>query len=196
MKKNQGYTLIELIIVLAIIAILSVMSFVTIGVIKQAQYNAAASSLSNQMGSLLVKTRALSEAKDEPLCMLIHRYSKKVTLKDGKVIKKGSYALILGYDNGKGFVVKNTGNAFSEDDLDIVTEDILTNIITIKYTSKDDTPCGITGLDETDNMIIEFNKATGGVRYGAGDYEIIYENGNRTVAVVKLDATTGNHYLK
>lgn len=194
MRKNQGYTLIELIIVLAIIAILSAMSFVTIGIIRQAQYNSAASTLSNQMGSLLVKTKAVSEAKDEPLCMLVHRYSKMVTLDDGKVIRKGSYVLILGYDTGSGFVVKNTGNAFSEDDTSIIAEDILTNIITIKYNTTDSVACGITGLSDTEHMIIEFKKSDGSVRYGSGSYEIIYND--RTVATVKLDATTGNHYLK
>ncbi len=194
MKKNQGYTLIELIIVLAIIAILSAVSFVTIGIIRQAQYNAAASTLSNQMGSLLVKTKAVSEAKTDPLCMYIHKYSDTVTLDDGKVIREGSYVLILGYDTGSGFVVKNTGNAFSETDTSIQVEDVLTNIITIKYNSTDTDACGIAGLDDTDNMIIEFVKSNGSVRYGAGSYEIIYNN--RTVATVKLDKTTGNHYLK
>lgn len=194
MRKNQGYTLIELIIVLAIIAILSAMSFVTIGIIRQAQYNAAASSLSNQMGSLLVKTKAVSEAKNDTLCMLVHRYSKTVTLDDGKVIRKGSYALILGYDTGSEFKVKNTKSAFSEDDTSIIVEDVLTNIITIKYTTADSVACGITGLSDTEHMIIEFKKSNGSVRYGAGSYEIIYNN--RTVATVKLDATTGNHYLK
>lgn len=194
MKKNRGYTLIELIIVLAIIAILSAMSFVTIGIIRQAQYNAAASTLSNQMGSLLVKTKAVSEAKTDPLCMLVHRYSKMVTLDDGKVIKQGSYALILGYDTGSDFIVKNTGAAFSEDDTSIVVEDVLTNIITIKYTTADTTGCGITGLSDTEHMIIEFKKSDGSVRYGSGSYEIIFSN--RTVATVNLDKTTGNHYLK
>ncbi|MGN0438142.1 MAG: prepilin-type N-terminal cleavage/methylation domain-containing protein [Lachnospiraceae bacterium] len=194
MKKNQGYTLIELIIVLAIIAILTGMSFVTIAVIRQAQYNSSASTLSNQMGSLLVKTKAVSEAKDDPLCMLLHKYSKTVTLDDGKVIRKGSYALILGRDTSSGFVVKNTNSAFSEDDTSIVVEDVLASIISIKYTSTDDDPFAVSGSNDTDHLIIEFVKSNGSVRYGSGSYEIIYNE--RTVATVKLDKTTGNHYLK
>ena len=199
-KNNEGYTLIELVIVIAIMAILSAMSFVTIGIIKQAQYNAAASTLSNQMGALLVKTKAISEAKDKPLCMLIHRNNTlddsdyPLTLKDGTVIRKNSYSLILGYNDGTDFIVKSTGSPFSESDLNTVVEDVLPNIITIDYDSKDKVACGIAGLDESNNLIIEYNKSTGGVRYGAGDYKIIYND--RTVATVKLDATTGNHYLK
>ena len=43
-------------------------------------------------------------------------------------------------------------------------------------------------------MIIEFNKSNGSVRYGAGTYEIVYNN--KVVATVYLDADTGNHYVK
>ncbi len=199
-KNNEGYTLIELIIVIAIMAILSGVSFVTIGIIKKAQYNAAASTLSNQMGALLVKTKAISEAKDQRLCMLVHRNNTlddsdyPLTLNDGTVIRKNSYSLILGYHDGSDFIVKSTGAAFSESDLDTVVEDVLPNIITIDYATKDTTACSIAGLDTSDNLIIEYNKSTGGVRYGSGDYKIIYNE--RTVATVKLDAVTGNHYLK
>lgn len=184
MKKNNGYTLVELIIVIAIMAILSGMSFVTINIIKQARYNAAISTLSNQMGSLLVKTRALSEAKDGPLCMKIQYNEDEVNLSDGTYLRPGSYTLTLGYHNGTSFVEKESGKI----------EASLPNIVKLKYTSDDKTSCDIAGLDESNNMIIEFDKATGGVRYGAGSYQVIY-NG-RVVGTVNLDATTGNHYIK
>lgn len=184
MKKNHGYTLIEMIIVIAIIAILSGVSFVTIGIIKQAKCNAAATTLSNQMGSLLVKTRALSKAKDSPLCMKIQYNDSDVTFADGTFAKAGSYSLILGYDNGTTFVEKTADTV----------ETTLPDIITINYTSTDKQSCSIAGLDASKNMIIEFNKSNGSVRYGAGTYEIVF-NG-KVVATVYLDADTGNHYVK
>lgn len=191
MKKNHGYTLIEMIIVMAIIVILSGVSFVTIGIIKQAKCNSAATTLSNQIGSLLVKTRALSEAKKSatdpkksPLCMKIQYNDSDVTFADGTYAKAGSYSLILGYDNGTTFVEKTADTV----------EATLPDIITINYTSTDKKSCSITGLDTSTNMIIEFNKSNGSVRYGAGTYEIVYNN--NVVATVYLDADTGNHYVK
>ena len=59
MKKNKGYTLIEMIIVIAIMAILTAVAFVTLGVIHQAKCNAAVNSLDNQIGSLWIKTKAI-----------------------------------------------------------------------------------------------------------------------------------------
>ncbi len=189
MKKNQGYTLIEAIIVMAIIAILSGMSFVTLGIIKQAKCSEAANTISNQIGSLLTKTKALSEAKDKPLCMMIQYNDSNVTYSDGTTAKAGSYSIVLGYHDGTGFTVKSATPSG-----DYKAEATLPNILTVKYTSTDKKPCNIAGLDAEKKMIIEFNKANGSVRYGAGTYEIVY-NGS-TVATVHLDATTGNHYVK
>ncbi|MDE6761269.1 MAG: prepilin-type N-terminal cleavage/methylation domain-containing protein [Lachnospiraceae bacterium] len=187
-RKNKGYTLIEAIIVIAIIAILSGMSFVTIGIIKQAKCNAAASALDAQMGSLLIKTKAVSEAKDSPLCMLIQYNNSDINFADGTIAKRGSYSLILGYNDGSSFTPKEVdadGNA--------VVETTLPNILSINYTPEAGAgECSF--VDGTETMLIEFKKADGSVRYGAGSYEIIY-NGNK-VATVKLDAATGNHSVK
>lgn len=191
MKKDKGYTLVELIIVIAIIAIMAGFSFSAIAVIKQARYNTAASTLSNQMGSLHVKTRAISEAKNEPLCILLHKNDEKVDLNDGSVLRKGSYSLVLGYDAGTSIKDKNTNNTFDETKLKVV-EASLPNIIEINYTPENDAQ--IHDCNDNDNIVIEFNKSTGKVRYGAGTYKLLY-NG-RTVATVTLDETTGNHYLK
>lgn len=185
MRKNQGYTLIEMIIVIAIIAILSGVSAITIGIIKKAKYNEAAVTLNNQMGSLLVKTKAISEAKTNPLCMKIQYNDADVTYADGSLAKAGTYSLILGYHNGTTFVPKTADTA----------EATLPNIITIKYTQEAGTSaCNIAGLDTDKNMVIEFDKSNGSVRYGAGTYDIIF-NGD-TVATVRLDAATGKHSVK
>lgn len=183
MKQNKGYTLVEVIIVIAIMAILSGMSFVTLGVIKQAKCNTAIQNLNDQIASLLVKTRALSEAKNERLCLLIRKNTGgEVTYADGTTAKQNTYSVILGTENG---------TAFLEKEVD-VAEATLTDLVTISYTPADATQeCPASGTDE---MIIEFNKSNGSVRYGAGDYTFTY-NG-MTIGTVHLDATTGNHKVE
>lgn len=185
MKQNKGYTLVEVIIVIAIMAILASMSFVTLGIIKQAKCNTAASNLNDQIGSLLVKTRALSEAKTDKLCLLIRKNSATVTYADGTNARKNSFSVILGTENGSSFTEKEADTA----------EVTLPDLITIDYTPSDSTQiCPVSGVDKESYMIIEFNKANGSVRYGAGDYDIKY-NGS-TVATVHLDAATGSHKVE
>lgn len=192
--NNKGYTLVEMIIVLAIIAILSGLSFVTLGIINQARYNAAAETLSEQMGSLLVKTRALSKTESDTMCLAII----KVT---GSSVSRnvGTYELILGKDSSK----NGTSVMF---ETTAVAEATLPRILdSVTYSPSPDgsqqaAMIGepVTGLgDITQGEIvgfIEFNKSDGSVRYGAGQYKLFY-NG-KVVATVHLDQTTGNHYVK
>lgn len=182
MRKNRGYTLIEAIIVIAIIAILSGASLVTIGIIRKAKVQAAATTLNNQIGGLLTKTRALSEAKNERLCLKIERIDADKTFANGTTAVADSYVLILGYHNGTGFVEKTADTA----------EATLPNFIEIEYETDDGTACNIADMDD-DHMYIEFNKSNGSVRYGSGKYKIKY--GGNLAATVVLDASTGNHYL-
>ena len=164
-------------------AILSGMSFVTIGIIKRAKCNAAASTLNAQMGSLLIKTKALSEAQGDRLCMKIVHNATDVTYANGTIAKAGSYSLILGYDDGISFTEKTADTV----------EATLPNILKIEYEPESGTSdCSL--VDGTEEMLIEFNKSNGSVRYGAGKYKIIYAN--NTVATVSLDASTGNHFVK
>ncbi len=196
MKKNKGYTLIEMIIVIAIMAILTAVAFVTLGVIHQAKCNAAVNSLDNQIGSLWIKTKAISQGKTQtsptssepgaayPLCMQL---CKNVDSTDD--IRDGSYEIILGYEDGTNFIQKEKVEA-------------LTDIVSIKYTEtsghaeqRHSTLTSSPNADgTTDNILIEFNKSDGSVKYGAGTYEVIYNNS--TVASIYLDSITGNHYIK
>lgn len=219
MKKNRGYTLIEMIIVIAIMAILAGMSFITIFIIKQAKANAVVSTLNNQIASLQVKTRALSEAKDSHLAMMIVKNSKSVEYANstGATVyaKAGTYSVFLGNHDGSTFTFKTNKNG------EIVPETVLTELVDIRYTAGGNisgmkaagTEVAVKDviLPETDNdkngdgiddfdlagrkcFLIEYNKANGTVRYGAGTYEIIY--GGNVIGSVYLDQETGSHSLK
>jgi len=204
MKKNKGYTLVEMLIVIAIMAIVSGMAFVTIGIVYQAKYNAAIDTLNSQMDSLWIKTKALSQGKVQvdgadqisdktkveavyPLCMRI----KENTADDD--VRDGSYEVSIGYyDVSKDKFVEKEKVA------------TLTDIININYNAAKDeqkhpknaTPTKANGdtYSSTSEVYIEFNKSDGSVRYGAGTYEIIFND--RVVGTVYLDAMTGNHYAK
>lgn len=202
MKKNKGYTLVETLIVIAIMAIVSAMAFVTIGIIYQAKYNAAIDELNTQINSVWIKTKALSQGKIQtnanqitddtkdsavyPLCMMIVENTDSTD-----DIKDGSYELILGYEDGTNFIEKE----------DIT---LLTNIININYVpSSDSQKHALTAETvkedgeqhgSTSKILIEFNKSDGSVKYGAGTYQVIYND--RVVGSVYLDPTTGNHYTK
>lgn len=201
MKANKGYTLVEMIIVMAIIAILSGLSFITLGVINRAKCDTAADSINNQMASLLVKTKAISQAKNERLCMII---KKNTSCSTGAQTNVGTYSIILGTDSagdGTGFVEKEAG----------VTEATLAKVVEkIVYTEADSTQKSTCiGTSITNNNFdkaeggtlsgdiiayIEFNKSNGSVVKGAGRYDLYYQN--EIIATVYLDKDTGNHYIK
>lgn len=194
-RKNKGYTLIEMIIVIGIIAIISGMSFVTIGIIKRAKCNAAATTIDSQMSTLLLKTKALSEAKGSRLCMMIVHNDNDLTYEDGTFAKADSYSIVLGYDKGTSFnekAAEDNGDVETLPDIR-VAEATLPNILDIRYTPEAGAASSSLA-DGTNTMLIEFDKATGSVRYGAGTYEIVL-NGD-TVATVRLDSATGTHSVK
>lgn len=192
MKKNKGYTLIEVIIVLAIMAVLAGLSFVSLGVMHQAKYNAAANTINNEMSTLWMQTKTMSQPKEQtskpgasakekyPICMQIKRNADK------------SYSIIYGYDSGTAFEEKVAGEVSST----------IPKILNIEFIAKDPTKEHPTNTfvaegsssNVIDSMLIEFNKADGSVKYGAGTYNIIYSD--RTVVSIYLDSVTGKHYIK
>ncbi len=196
MRKNKGYTLVEALIVIAIMAVVSALAFVTIGIIYQAKYNAAIDTFETQMNSLWIKTKALSQGKEQtdanmttgsdasdkyPLCMYVVKNTDSTD-----DVKDDSYELILGYDKGSDFEEKETISA-------------LTNIVSIRYTAATSSQrhpnlTTANNGNSTEKILIEFNKSDGSVKYGAGVYEFIYNN--RVVGSIYLDSITGNHYIK
>jgi len=170
-------------------AILAGLSFVSLGIINQAKYNAATTELNNQMSSLWIKTKALSEAKNEdyPLGIFIRKNTDSTD-----DVKDGSYQILLGYVGDGSFLYKlNDGK--------LAVETVLPSIVDIKYIPSDDSQKHTlvrpkSDTDIKDWILIQFNKSDGSVKYGAGTYEIVYKG--ETVMSVYLDPITGNHYIK
>lgn len=183
MAKNKGYTLVELIIVIAIMAILSSVSFMAIGIIKESKRQSAVSTLDNQMGSCWIRTKAVSAVTagtETPLCMVIRKRT------------DGCYAIMTGYINGSNITDKD-GNEL-DPDTDANCEAILSKqIVRITY-SPSATGQQWSGTD----MIVQFIKSDGTTQYGGGSYKLYTgKTGNEQLyATVYLDPVSGKHYIK
>ncbi|MDD6071667.1 MAG: prepilin-type N-terminal cleavage/methylation domain-containing protein [Clostridiales bacterium] len=181
MKKNKGYTLVEMIIVIAIIAILGGVSFITIGIIKESKRQSAVSELNNQMSSCLVRTKAVSTSTNStstPLCMVI------------KERTDGTYAIMTGYVNGSN-ITDSAGNALNPNKDENCEAVLSKEISKIEYQPA--TGQAWSGSD----MIIQFIKSDGSTKYGGGSY-VIYARkyGEKPYATISLDPVSGKHYVK
>lgn len=190
---NRGYTLIEMIIVIAIMAILSGMAVYTYGIVKKAKVNAAVDTFNNQLTSLWVKTQALSQGKVQdnprtsnpeskyPLCLKIEKNADS-----SDSIRDGSYVLYLGYDEGSTFAESEQVAIFPEYlEIDYTAPSGTTGHALLK-----DGAVGTSGTQDT--FIVEFNKSDGTVVYGNGTYHFYYND--IEYGAIVLNGITGNHY--
>ncbi|MDO5156097.1 MAG: type II secretion system protein [Eubacteriales bacterium] len=201
MKKQKGYTLVEMLIVLAIMAILSSLTVVSVGIINKAKYNAAISNFKSQLSGLSIITKATAQPQStsstssttgyvgEPLCMRLYEDTNKEVC-----------YLVLGYQTTTGFVPKyereGRDEAYAKQNHEMI---VFPRFVGIKYTkSKDEQENTLTSTSDTSDIksitLIEFNKSDGSVRYGAGDYEFNFK-GNK-VGTIVLDEYTGKNGIK
>lgn len=186
MTKNKGYTLIEMIIVLAIMAALSAATLVVFRVIKSAQRTTSVDKFDTQISTCLVQTKSVSNAlngTDRGMCMVIRKRS------DNK------YALMTGYIKGSSVVDKNgvALNPNNDNACDVILDK---EIYKIKYTPS---PANQKASIVTDNqMIIQFVKTDGSLKYGAGTYQLYTKRfgEDSLCATVYLDAVSGNHHIQ
>ena len=175
MMKNKGYTLVEMIIVIAIMAILAGMSFVTIGIINQARCSTAVSTFDNQLGSFLIRTKAVSDV-ETPLCMVVvQRDDDTFAIMNGKMDSSG----VLTYE---------------DPNVDDNCEAVLPRQITrISYDASGSAVTGPNGA-----FVIQFVKSDGSVKYGAGEYKFYTQRsgGEHLCATVCVEAASGKHYIK
>lgn len=183
-RSNKGYTLVELLIVIAIMAILSGVAVVSVGLIKQARARDAVQSFNSQLTSAWLQTKAMGEKQDS-MYMKVVRNGKQadytISLYDGSTKKDLSGGTV---DNN-GHVTAETGNV------------TLSKYVTITYTPSDKSQLEKNYGNDKDSgkWYIKFDKATGAALRGAGKYVFTDTKGD-LVSTVYLDAATGNHYIK
>lgn len=199
MKKNRGYTLIEMILVIAITVILAGVSFITVGVIRDAKRISAVEKFNNQLNHYFLQTKAVSEPTYSDKTAAAGKETVAADKKLVLLIKKrtdGSYGMVSGYlDTAETSVKDASGNAVDVND-DAKCEAILEKDITsIVYT-----PSSSGQKKEIDGgIIVQYVKSDGSLRYGAGEYEMHTKklgDDNHLYTTIVLDPITGQHHTK
>ena len=190
MKNNKGYSLVEVMIVLAILAVVSGLATLTISMIASARATAAANQLNAEIGGLYTNTMS----KSPELCLRVYKNS-----------TDGCYYVERGVtDDGtvSTFYTPAKGTAKYDEYFNYEYSNKPINLnkrITIYYNGTEipeSDPAGGTSGSALDGILIQFNKSGGNVKHGAGEFKVTKEAGTRAYGTVCLNETTGGHYVK
>ncbi len=194
--RNEGYSLVELVIVIAIMAILAGLAAVTISSISTAKATSAKETFNEELSTLLTYTKSQNGG----------------TNSDGTAkAENGEYAmLVLKTDDNEyrlKFGYSEDGTSFTEDsnideeildqaviyyNSDISATDMGSELSTVSNTVSVTDASGVT-TSET-GWIVKFNKSDGSVYSGAGKYTFCKRNSTNSVGKVTLNAASGSHY--
>lgn len=188
--KNQGFSLVEMIIVLAIVAVMSTMALISINVIHSAKAKDAASVFDSEVATLKTKAKGMGvDANNNGVL----DDSEKELLYCIKIYKSGDeYYLCTGYTSAPSVYASFTSTSTSNGG----KGRNLSNYVRIRYTGKLADGTSVSDYDPangTQAIYIVFNKR-GECIYGVGEYEFKKTNG-RTVARKYIRAN-GSHGSK
>ena len=169
MKRNKGYTMIEMIIVITIMAILSGLAAVSVGLIRKAKIQDAVTTFDSQLTNLWMSTKSISSDQKTMKAQLTLESS------TDSITGAAQQVYVWKITDGTTEVSKTTYDKWYK-------------YVTIKYKGAE---CDTTG------WTIQFDKSTGAVVAGNGSGDYVFEDkSGKEVATVHLDAVTGNHYIK
>lgn len=168
-NNNCGYTLVELIIVIAIITIMSGMGALTIGAIRTSQATASQQRFDEEISSLLMRTK--SQVKD---------YAIKIEKVDD------NYNIYYGTCKGDDKATLNESNFVANSS----EPDAVLNRVTIYYDEDYDADDSTTPLV---SKVIKVRKSDGQILSGYGEYRFCKHNSDATVGRVTLNEYTGGH---
>ncbi len=174
---NGGYSMVEMIIVIAIILILSAVGFLTINIVYGAKVSSARNTINSQFSYLSNMTRA----QNPDLALKLYYDT-----------TDGLYVMEYGTYNGAAFTAIATEEPVS-----------LPDSILLFYTKEGSSTRRV--IDDS-GVYIKFNKSDGSVLYGEGTYDVVKSASNRkpdevdgserAAATIALNKSTGSHYAK
>lgn len=164
-ENNQGYSLVEVIICIAIMAILSGLAGVTLSAINTSKATSAKEAFDEELSALQVRVK--SQSPDNAI----------------KIVREGDrYAIYYGTckkDDGSDFVANNPDKA-----------DKTLEKVNITYAEKVGG-----AASQVKEQVIKFRKSDGYVIIGSGVYRFYKNRTTRTVGRVTITKATGSHYF-
>lgn len=163
-KSNNGYTLVELIIVIAIIAIMSGAGIFTVSIIRTSQATASMQKFDSELSALEMRTK---------------------TQKRGEAIK-----IVQNDDNYDIFYGTCSDGKAESFTANSTTPDKVLERVTIYYADDYDADSVTTPVSE---QVIIIRKSDSQVLTGYGEYRFCKYNSSNTVGRVNLNQYTGGH---
>lgn len=216
MRKNKGYTLVEMIVVIAIMAVLSGLAAVSIGLIYKAKARDAMQVFNSQLSNTWLRTKSTASGSDTMYAVMTYTdkglvfdiYDKNTKdsagktpglidgpdIRDGNTeyspsVKKWTSASEWNDSIKISYVPYVSGNISSDENLSDDKKAAANTAYNTALASQTENGYG----DAAKQWYIQFNKSTGEVLKGAGEYIFIAGDGT-VVGRVYLDKITGNHF--
>ena len=183
MKKlnNKGYSLVEMIIVIAIVAVLTGAAMITLSVMHNAKAKEAAITFESEVSELLSNSKNRvcdpngdgvieDSEKEYSVGLRVHKsgdkcYVQQVLVKDGLYVSNSTYESANNPNNGKGIS--------------------LSVYVSVIYTDKSGNTINI-GESSGDEVLIHY-KRNGSCDLGYGTYEFVRTSSNSTVATMTIN---------
>lgn len=163
-KSNNGYTLIEMIIVIAIFAVMSGVGFLTISSIRASQATASLQKFDSELSTLEMRTK--TQKAGEAI----------------RIVQNGA-----NYDIFYGTCADGKAESFTANSS---APDKVLERVTIYYADDYDADSVTTPLSE---QVIIIRKSDSQVLAGYGEYRFCKYNSSNTVGRVNLNQYTGGH---
>ena len=185
MKRNEGYSLIEMIIVMAIVAVLTGAAMVTVSIIHSAKAKEASSTLEDALSELEANAKGKMcvvsgvQQPDYRFALAIYKNGTKYYVKKGYYIGNGA-----AYDSEGSYVFVDSENVGGGKGTS------LSSYVTVKYTDDTGAQRDVTGL--TDQPVYIVFDRQGMCVHGDGTYDFYRNDSDSLVGTTVLNKN-GSH---